>query len=600
MSSRGGPFRAQRVRYVGQERFALIDASGERVGLLIAGRPGESATAFGYEYGPVHDRSAISNAAELPELPFFAIERLAAAAWAEIDRPPAPAPPKLEASVCPSCGEKNKAGAPFCGMCKAVLNRSRASSAPAPIRTSAPTPAPVAPPVVLDQPALAARLAVPDFYSESFGIRYDYSLASVVALDAFLDEMWGEAGEAPGQLDFEPGSARTQVMVQYAAYLGEVFRRRSGASWSQAPEHPNDPRAAFLALGGTLHWPFGRVLERLREGASHDLFSWVRAIVPPTAEDARAFDAHADEMTARSRLPAETRDAVVRRLRAHGRPSTLPSSAARPGGYREAPSSPSGPVLVFFDPPHASPLDYAAAAQVLGIHVSDARMRVGTPAPLPVLLLEPRAAEHAASALRGAGLSAEVVPVAELLATPAPEDLTSIGLDPARVIFETTRSSGDFAWRELRAAFLVIETVFVRDTDHAGRAATARASAELDRAEDHWTAHRDRGAARRSLGRIDDALGLAETVKRDERSQLSLHLVVAQARGRLHFVCPMSTASPLLDGIARYAPDVKLDRRAERAPLRLPPITGIGAAFGGKVPSATDLHVAFIAWKTTR
>jgi hypothetical protein len=298
--------------------------------------------------------------------------------------------------------------------------------------------------------------------------------------------------------------------------------------------------------------------------------------------------------------PWSTAPAPIR-MADEARAPEAPTAPVAAAGYREAPRAPGGPALVFFDPPHASTLDLPAVAELLRVHVSDARMRVGAPAPLPVLMLEETDAERAASALRRAGASAAVAPVEELLATPATEDLARFAVDATRILLETrTAARGELAWHELRAAFLVVETVFVQGPDSAGRAAAGRASAELDRAWSHWSATRNRTAARRSLRRIGDDLALAGAVRRDERTDLSLHLVGASTRGRVHLVCPMASASTLVDGIARYAPDVKLDRRAERAPLRLPPIAGIAAVFDGQMPSAAELMGAYLAWKHTR
>lgn len=808
------------------------------------------------------------------------------------------------ALICPSCGESNRDGAPFCGMCKAVLNRSRPSSVGAPPTARPPSAAPPRPSI--DYAALAARHATPDVYTESFGLTYDYSLASIVLLDAFLDELWGEAAQAPGQLDWEPGPTRVHAMVGIAAYVGEVIRRRVGGRWTSPPEHPSDPRAGTVQVGSALHWPFGAVLDRLREGSSHALHPFTTRITPATRADAPAFEAQAASLLARSRLPVETRDALAIRLleaavsldpssaprlaplvarlaaerdafladasppppiaapaaaadpvealladaAAHARAGRIeparaslakagalastaahrlrlalwlhrlgahddalasldlrarhayaeavglaaeaegpgaggvlravvrmladPSAAAwealaqalgadgwhlaavaaarravqsMPGAVRylvslgvallgagatdeaiallqrattmtpsdpdvwlrlgvaclslerfddvataaerasaldprrteawilratageqlghwddalgwarraltlpappplhdEAralvarletlmgvapraegspyrggtPATATGPALVFFDPPHADPVDLEAVAGALGLQLPDARMRVGLAIPTPVALADDeRGAERLAAALVSAGVRVASPSLDALLAQPLEEELAELAVDDDHFLFRTAEGPGRFAWRDLRAAFVVAQSSFAVRRNRVEQAALEQAYENVAAARHELAMGRRRSArwlASRARARLEDARGTFT-----ESQVVTLHLVarledddaihLVLTRGQLSYeglgarrgAGGQESWDALLAAIAAAAPHVALDRRAERAAPRFPAIPGIGAAFGGKVPSAGWLHGAFLAWKSTR
>lgn len=215
---------------------------------------------------------------------------------------------------CPSCGEDNRDGAPFCMMCKEVLKRVPSSSSRPP---PAPNGAAPPPPVTsrFDHARMAQAMTALDPMSAGFGMTLDFSLASVMSLDVFQDEMWGPDGDAPGRPDWKPGAARMSAIERLSAYLGEVVRRTtSGTTWQDDPARPDDPHRSVVVVNGRRFSPFERVLQRAREGARHDFYSWVVAIRPLAPGDAASFVSQAQNLLARSQIPVETRNALALRL----------------------------------------------------------------------------------------------------------------------------------------------------------------------------------------------------------------------------------------------------------------------------------------------
>lgn len=86
-------------------------------------------------------------------------------------------------------------------------------------------------------------------------------------------------------------------------------------------------------------------------------------------------------------------------------------------------------ILVVSDPPHGD-VDPAAVADVLGLEVETARLKIAFPAPEVVGASDPHRAEELASALQSANLSVQVVDGQRLAELPWPEPAALVGVGP--------------------------------------------------------------------------------------------------------------------------------------------------------------------------
>lgn len=289
--------------------------------------------------------------------------------------------------------------------------------------------------------------------------------------------------------------------------------------------------------------------------------------------------------------------------------SAQPSDASVPSA---------GPRLVFLDPPHDGAPDTSAVASALGVQLADARMRVGLPIPAPVAIAnDEAAATRLSAALRAAGVRVALPGANELLAQPAEEDVTAFALDERAFAFRSSQGDGQFDWPDLRAAFLVTQSSFAVRQNRVEQAAMQEARAQIDagyRSLALGNRYAARRAGRAALTLLDSATGTLT-----EATRLTLHLVAHLDGGaaRAHLVLTQGSLrydglgphrgssgqqswDALLSRVRVCAPHVVLDRRAERAAPRFPPLPGIAPLFGGKPPSAGWLHGAYLSWRASR
>ena len=164
---------------------------------------------------------------------------------------------------CPKCQYENADAALMCNLCGQVLRRVKSS---APLETA---PAPGR----HDFEALAARQVLA---AEPFGLELDFSPASLLALDVFLDHSGG--ARALGATGWQPTAGQNAAIIHAGAYFGEVVRRCLGGRWLQPPgDNLAEARLDFPAL--TIQ-PFRAGYLRLRDGD--------RAPLHATYEDCRA------------------------------------------------------------------------------------------------------------------------------------------------------------------------------------------------------------------------------------------------------------------------------------------------------------------------
>jgi hypothetical protein len=255
-------------------------------------------------------------------------------------------------------------------------------------------------------------------------------------------------------------------------------------------------------------------------------------------------------------------------------------------------------------------------AEVLGLQVADARMRIGQMVPAPITAADPDRAHDVVAALEAAGARALLVPLDELLDAPTPETASAFAIDDASFVYRTAGEEpreGWFPWTDLRAAFLLFSS-------SVGNQQTRTEKANLKQAEVHlanahlWMGTRwSRREATRAAWLAYDSQGtLTET------TSLALHLVATPSSGAVQVVLPQKGLGyeglgahrvmggaqhnwdALLARIAATAPHVTLDRRSDRAPPRYAGSPALAAAFGGKKLDAARVLGAFHAWRATR
>jgi tetratricopeptide (TPR) repeat protein len=98
----------------------------------------------------------------------------------------------------------------------------------------------------------------------------EFHPAAVLALDAFFDLNWGDAGEAPGDDAWRPGTGKWNVIVNFGSFFGELLRREFGGEWQHDASQLDNALAAHVALpGGVQAFPLSYTYKRLRDGGSH-------------------------------------------------------------------------------------------------------------------------------------------------------------------------------------------------------------------------------------------------------------------------------------------------------------------------------------------
>src|SRR5262249_51655363 len=70
-------------------------------------------------------------------------------------------------------------------------------------------------------------------FFQGFGFVPDFSPASLVVLDAFMDSMWGTAGAAPHEDSWSPPPDKQRMIAQFGSYLGETLLRLWTGEWKR-------------------------------------------------------------------------------------------------------------------------------------------------------------------------------------------------------------------------------------------------------------------------------------------------------------------------------------------------------------------------------
>lgn len=156
-----------------------------------------------------------------------------------------------------------------------------------------------------------------DDYLVGFGADLDFSPPSILALDAFLTEMYGEGGEARDVSDYEPSKGKQGMIIAFGSYFGETIRRLFGGTWHEDATNHDNPLWASVELPSGLHvMAIAKVFKRLKNGNEDSLFPLymsVREQISPGGlpGEGQAFFHYGDEFEKKSHLPASRRAAVT-------------------------------------------------------------------------------------------------------------------------------------------------------------------------------------------------------------------------------------------------------------------------------------------------
>lgn len=124
------------------------------------------------------------------------------------------------------------------------------------------------------QIAEAYALDAVDVAQANFGVSLDWSDASVVGVEAMLDTMHREIRAA------NPSQETIETFAKiFGSYVGEVYRRNHGATWGLVTLDGNTFPGLMSARGCTLFWPWGRVQNRLIEGAENNVGHYYQALL---------------------------------------------------------------------------------------------------------------------------------------------------------------------------------------------------------------------------------------------------------------------------------------------------------------------------------
>ena len=107
-----------------------------------------------------------------------------------------------------------------------------------------------------------------DFAQSNLSIRLDWSDTSIEMLESILDRFHSELARARPTDEQIAGYSK-----MWGSYLGEVYRKNYGAVWGLVT-HQGESIPGLQGTKGNLFWPWGRVENRLRDGAENNIWHY--------------------------------------------------------------------------------------------------------------------------------------------------------------------------------------------------------------------------------------------------------------------------------------------------------------------------------------
>lgn len=123
--------------------------------------------------------------------------------------------------------------------------------------------------------AEAYSLDAVDFSAKQFGIKLDWSDASIANVEEALAQM------SSSYASTSPKPTDEQVMAfakGYGSYVGEVYRRNHGGEWGMVTiggsRYPG-----VRTTSGSSFWPWGRVFNRITKGAEDNVSDYYAVLL---------------------------------------------------------------------------------------------------------------------------------------------------------------------------------------------------------------------------------------------------------------------------------------------------------------------------------
>jgi hypothetical protein len=127
----------------------------------------------------------------------------------------------------------------------------------------------------VEKVAEAYALDAVDLSTKQFGIKLDWSDASITSVEKELAQL------SMSYANTNPKPNEEQVMgfaKAYGSYVGEVYRRNHGATWGivtlDGQKFPG-----LRTASGINFWPWGRTLNRIKNGATDNISDYYAALL---------------------------------------------------------------------------------------------------------------------------------------------------------------------------------------------------------------------------------------------------------------------------------------------------------------------------------
>ena len=123
--------------------------------------------------------------------------------------------------------------------------------------------------------AEAYSLDAVDFSAKKFGIKLDWSDASIADVEKALAQM------SSWYVSTNPKPTDEQVMAfakAYGSYVGEVYRRNHGGEWGMVTLGVSR-FPGLRTTSGSSFWPWGRVFNRITKGAEDNIADYYAALL---------------------------------------------------------------------------------------------------------------------------------------------------------------------------------------------------------------------------------------------------------------------------------------------------------------------------------
>jgi hypothetical protein len=123
--------------------------------------------------------------------------------------------------------------------------------------------------------AEAYSLDACDFLRNHFRVTLDWSDASIQQIESALNTFHLQVQKAKPTPEQIMGFAK-----MFGSYIGEVYRKNHGATWGLVEMGGQRfPGMKADSAGGTLFWPWGRVQNRLVDGAENNVWHYYSELV---------------------------------------------------------------------------------------------------------------------------------------------------------------------------------------------------------------------------------------------------------------------------------------------------------------------------------